>query len=159
MINASLDVLNSNTTNDAHKELQEALNTTCKLYEARSTLNRITFDNDTAYNILLTMSEKSLKDACTWTSASLTNVGSSYDIECSNSSLTDLCSQWNTVVSIKVVENKVDKLVEREHQLAASINETGWINNLNLGNESPLSEFFSEIFGCSNMNGTISCEE
>lgn len=160
MINASLDVFNNNTTNKSHKIIQEALNTTCKLYEARNTLSRITLDNFTAYNVLVIMSEKSLEDACSWTSAALRNVSSNYDIECSNSSLTDLCSQWNNVVSIKVVENKVDKLVEAHRQITSvAIDETGWINNLSLSSDSSLSEFFSQIFGCSSMNGKISCEE
>lgn len=154
MINASLDVFKNNTNNESYKELQQALKTTCKLHEARNTLDMITLDNQTAYNVLLIMSEKSLEDACSWTNTTLRKVGSSHDIECSNSSLADLCSQWNNVVSIKGVENKVDKL-----EVTPSINESSWINNLSLRSESPLFEFFSEVFGCDNVDGKIYCQK
>lgn len=157
MINATLRVFDD-TDYMSYKELQEALNTTCKLHESKNTLASITLDDQIAYQILSEMSEKSLEDACTWTTTTLANIGSSYAVECSNSSLTNLCSQWNDVVGIKDIEKKVEILANATSDSEArSANAGSWIERQMFENESPLFDFFSKIFGCSKGRSNISC--
>ena len=157
MVTTSQDVFNLKTTVQQHKELREALNTTCKLHEANNTLAKITIEDQTDYDILRIMSEKSLEDACEWVSSTLnTGFNSSYRVHCDNSSLTDLCSQWNDVIAIQRVEDKVDILrnAYSDSSTERDVDETAWINAQQFNSSST---FFTESYNCTEENNVLTC--
>ena len=158
-VSTSLDVFgNFSTENQDHKRLQEAINTTCKLHEAKNTLAKINLNDTTAYEILSTMSTKSLNDACTWTTSTLNeDFSSSYNVQCDNSSLTDLCSQWNDVVAINKVESKVDILSDSYTDNTAAIrtvDEKKWLNRQSFNSSFT---FLREKYNCTASGNVLMC--
>ena len=139
-------------------KVKEALNTTCKLFDANATMAIISLDNQVDYDALTIMSAKGVEDACAWTGEELDNARSSFDLACDTATLTNICSQWNDYASIQRIEATVDRLKDTlRGNTDRNINEHDWIHSKQF--TGPF-DFITETYpNCTpGENGVITCQ-